>query len=483
MEFVFANDNTELTSCKNPTDIVIVPMGVTKIMPHAFKNSNNVRKIILPSTIKFLSRQSFEECPNLEFVEVSSKHNSFGCSYCKCSNLNNIISQDQLLIKVPASITGTFVIPQYITQISEGCFCGCNKITDIIFPSHINAIGRLAFSKCSALTKVTIPKSVTIIEESAFRECQNLKIVLLPNTLSKLSANLFEDCTNLENVYVYDNNDCICELSDALHMKDMVFSKINVLEGNPFARCYNLSEIIHNQILYSPLIVNGICHVPDGVIKIASHAFENKKNLQKVFLPDGLEIIESYAFKNCSNLTHIIIPKSVKHIGNCAFDGCSSLRKIDIETPAQLLEIGFLAFNECVSLKAIIIPKGVTEIKIRTFKNCRNLKHVTLPYTISKINTSAFWGCKNLESVNMSKKWDQYREQLGLPPAINQSAASYSFYDNYELGLSPDGPMKCTEGSINPCPYCGHYGTSPYTDGTARCNDCRRWFKYTQHWF
>ena len=106
-----------------------------------------------------------------------------------------------------------------------------------------------------------------------------------------MSANLFEDCSNLENVYVYDNDDCIFELSDALHMKDMLFSKKTILEGNPFTRCHHLNEIIHNHKLYSPLIVNGICHVPDGVITIASHAFENKNNLQKVFLPDGLEII------------------------------------------------------------------------------------------------------------------------------------------------------------------------------------------------
>ena len=227
MEFELSNNNTELISCKNPTDVVIVPMGITKIMPHAFKNINNVRKIILPTTIQFLSRRSFEECPNLEYVEVSSKHDSFGCSYCKCSNLNKIISQDQLLIKVPANVTGTFVVPQNITQISEGCFCGCNQITDIIFPSQINAIGPLAFSKCSSLTTLTIPKSVTFIGESAFRECENLRWVLLPNTLSKLSANLFAYCPNLEHVYVYDNNDCIFELSDALHMKDMVFSKKN----------------------------------------------------------------------------------------------------------------------------------------------------------------------------------------------------------------------------------------------------------------
>lgn len=132
MDFTLSNDGTELISCTNHAEIVIVPEGINKIMPHAFKENINVRKIILPSTVKSLARQSFEECSNLESVETSGKHSSFGCSYCKCDSLKDIIIQDQTLIKVPSSVTGTFVIPQKITKISEGCFCGCDKITDII---------------------------------------------------------------------------------------------------------------------------------------------------------------------------------------------------------------------------------------------------------------------------------------------------------------------------------------------------------------
>lgn len=479
MEFLFLNNNTELISCNDPTEIVSVPFGVTKIMPNAFKN-DLVKKIILPTSVKSLARGSFTECQHLEFVEMPSNPKCFGCSFCKCQNLKGIISKDNSLIKVFKDLSGNFIVPPNITYISEGCFCGCDNISSIVFPSGLKAIGRLAFNKCSKLETITIPETVKYIGESAFKECYNLKKVLIPRSLTKLSPNLFEDCTNLEEINIYDKKNSI-PISELIDLQDTCKDKL-VFIGNPFTHC-NKIEIIHNKQLYSPLIKNRSYSIPEGIIKICSHAFENRKALKRVYLPNGLESIESYAFKDCYNLTDITIPSSVKYIKDFAFSGCSSIRKICFKDNSKLSEIGMYAFCGCTSLKSIIIPQGLTEIKIKTFKDCTNLKDITLPPSIQRIHTSAFNGCNNIENVNMSKKWDKHREKLGLP-SINRTNTSYrSLNDNYELGIFPDGPMLCTQGSINPCPYCGHYGTSPYTDGNAQCNDCKRWFKYTQHWF
>ena len=83
----------------------------------------------------------------------------------------------------------------------------------------------------------------------------------------------------------------------------------------------------------------------------------------------------------------------------------------------------------------------------------------------------------------MSDGWD--REKLGLPSAP-PSMTNHYYNDDDEitgLGATDDGPMLCTEGRVWPCPYCGSDAVDTYIDGTAQCNNCHRWYKYTQSWF
>lgn len=45
--------------------------------------------------------------------------------------------------------------------------------------------------------------------------------------------------------------------------------------------------------------------------------------------------------------------------------------------------------------------------------------------------------------------------------------------------LQPDeSKMVFTHGRLTPCPYCGSNGINTYTDGTAQCYDCGKWFRY-----
>lgn len=45
--------------------------------------------------------------------------------------------------------------------------------------------------------------------------------------------------------------------------------------------------------------------------------------------------------------------------------------------------------------------------------------------------------------------------------------------------LPPDeSKMVFTHGRLTPCPYCGSNGINTYTDGTAQCYDCGKWFRY-----
>lgn len=76
--------------------------------------------------------------------------------------------------------------------------------------------------------------------------------------------------------------------------------------------------------------------IPEGVVSIASHAFEGC-NAISITLPNSIMQIGDYSFKNCYNLETINLPNSLKIIGEGAFENCEIL---DIAIPKTVSRIG-----------------------------------------------------------------------------------------------------------------------------------------------
>ena len=53
--------------------------------------------------------------------------------------------------------------------------------------------------------------------------------------------------------------------------------------------------------------------------------------------------------------------------------------------------------KNCVSLKEITLPEGVSIIDVATFKNCESLSKVTVSGALTLIREDAFEGCGNVE--------------------------------------------------------------------------------------
>lgn len=119
------------------------------------------------------------------------------------------------------------------------------------------------------------------------------------------------------------------------------------------------------------------------VTKISEKAFNSCGSLS-TFRADYIsQIEEGYksgyvctgSFYGCTGLKRISL-KSIQSIGECAFRGCSSLIKVDLGT--HPVDIEGYAFEDCTSLKYIVIPAGST---YRYSNNCE------------------FSGCSMLQSI------------------------------------------------------------------------------------
>ena len=164
--------------------------------------------------------------------------------------------------------------------------------------------------------------------------------------------------------------------------------------------------------------------------------------LESVTLPSTLEVIPNAAFRNCSSLASIEIPSGVTQIlgeltrsDRAVFGGCTSLKTITI--PASVTYIGgyafassgletitfekrtlvydeegnltnglvmeqYAVFENCTSLKSLVLPEGLTKIGNCFAKGCSALTSLTLPSTLSALDGSQhFYGTALTEVIGL----------------------------------------------------------------------------------
>ena len=65
-------------------------------------------------------------------------------------------------------------------------------------------------------------------------------------------------------------------------------------------------------------------------------------------------------------------------------------------------------YRDCVNLKEILIPYGITFIGDDCFENCVSLEKVTLPASITEIYSTAFTNCSSLSEIKFNGTMEQW---------------------------------------------------------------------------
>ena len=85
----------------------------------------------------------------------------------------------------------------------------------------------------------------------------------------------------------------------------------------------------------------------------------------------------------------MIIPDTVGQVGEQVFYDCRNLREITLGKN-QKGTLGTSGFNQCITLRKIEIPDGITGIGDSAFCNCVSLEDVVIPDSVTEIADSAF---------------------------------------------------------------------------------------------
>ena len=114
------------------------------------------------------------------------------------------------------------------------------------------------------------------------------------------------------------------------------------------------------------------------------------------------------AFENCTTIKSVIIPESIQWIGTYAFRGCSGLESVTFNEGLKTIYGG--AFYGC-PITSLVIPNSVTTINTYNegssaypdyrgaFENCDKLKNIIIGDGLTSIAIDTFRDCALLNSV------------------------------------------------------------------------------------
>ena len=176
---------------------IIIPDSVTSIGDHAFSLCRSLTNIIIPDSVTSIEEYAFSFCDSLTGIYVSTENGE----YCN-DEFGVLYNKDKTVLVAAPGAMKEYTIPNSVTSIGGGAFCGCSNLTNIAIPDSITSIGGHAFSNCSSLIDITIPESVASIGQYAFENCTNLASIIIPEGITSISEGMFVECSSLTSITI-----------------------------------------------------------------------------------------------------------------------------------------------------------------------------------------------------------------------------------------------------------------------------------------
>lgn len=332
---------------------------------------------------------------------------SKGLTFQRCEGGYKLISMGKCTDKhlvVPKTHKGRLVV-----EIASSALAGA-KIESAFIPETVKRIGDYVFSGCRSLTTVTFSEGIEEIGKAIFKDTY-IDTVVFPKSVIKYGSGI-----------------------------PTQYTLLTVLSGSKIKHITLGGAIDNFGIMLNNIDVETITF-HEGYKTISSNAFDDCKNLKKIYLPSTIERVEwaKIALSTPPNYTIYANPKSepnrvfYNHSGNLTSDVkvlASACFEFDnfksIKLHEGIISICRSAFFECKSLESVNIPSTVKYLGKLAFYNCESLKSVTLPEGLEHIGGEAFHSCKSLTSITLPDSVDY----VGPNVVGNCTSLKFNEYDN-----------------------------------------------------
>ena len=377
-----------------PSEIKGTP--VVRIQGYSFEEFDEIKRVVIPESVKTIEDSAFVECLNLTSVVIPPSVEAIGdYAFASCRSLVKIsdCDDDEIVQKtfwdnVPLrtqiedprrrktkdaiqttfwdeeELTTTFlpkgvkrygkdvfagcysirklVVPEGVEALSEEMFDSCESLTSVRLPSSVRTIGVHAFWDCHSLMRVELQEGVKSILDGAFESCRALKSILLPRSLNYIASDAFEDC--VAQLIVHEGSyaehwACAHDLTYEVKR----FYRYQEREDGVVITGVDRATLTHNNQLVIPATLDG-----KRVVAIGRGAFVGWDSLRDVAVPECVTALDERAFARCSALEVVLLPEGLREIANGAFARCYALSSVSI--PDEVEIIGDDAFELCPAI-------------------------------------------------------------------------------------------------------------------------------------
>lgn len=266
---VLTENTVEVVSNNNPYvgDIIIPEKVVYQSsqfdvvsIGDVFSENRNISSIILPNTIKNLSKGCFQDCVKLSSVTLGNE----------ILGIPDECFKNCLLLSI-------VVLPGKLETIGKNAFEGCQSLNSISFPDCLKRLETGAFINCGGLSEISLPQHIDYMGTSVFMGCSNLQLVNWSRNMYSINDYTFKDCASLNNINSLNN--------------------IIKIGQEAFRNCSSLQSI----------------NLGEEILTIGNFAFANS-GIKDFVVAKSVESIESDAFSNCASLTLLTFVESERPI-------------------------------------------------------------------------------------------------------------------------------------------------------------------------
>lgn len=389
--------NGAFLKCKSLTEIDI-PNDVRVIEEGAFSECSSLTNVQLPNTITEIKEKTFSDCINLKSIYLPDSLKIVGTSaFYNCSSLS------------------TVRMSEGIERVEENAFCG----TEFLKSGMADEYGSVYLGKVLLYNKglnntVIVKDSTKVIANAVFINNSGLREIELPEGIIEIGDNCFENCIELKKINIKEGLKRIGINAFAHSGLEEVKLPESIIEiGNgAFNNCKDLYDInlpseiesIAGYSLENTKYLNNIEQDEYGCKYVENILLSSENNGSSIIrIKAGTRVIGAQAFENRNDIEEVYIPKSVETICAEAFFQCSNLRKVDFEDGIKLREIHYFTFVGCVKMENIDLPNSLTAIYAYSFGDCSFTK-IKIPENVEYLDSFAIRECYSLKEIELPER-------------------------------------------------------------------------------
>lgn len=421
---------------------LIVPEGVEKVVFDRNDRIEEMTAIIMPDTVKEMKGYlNCNYCENLKYLRLSHSMKEIPQEAFYSLNMEELVIPEGVEVIGSGAFRYASIksvsLPSTLKFILPGAFNRCN-LEEIVIPAGVKAIFPEAFSGNSDLSRVTLLSDETIVMSGAFEDCaiENEEELYASHPLGDRTFGMGEETygdveqrnwrdevTGIRRELTYipeyycgplriaEGTEAYPDIEDysgitELYLPDSITDKYFKITRN-VTKVHVPSHVTYLRLMYLSKLEE--FNIPEGVTEIKI----SKSPIQTLDIPEGVTEID---INDMPELKEIKLPSSLT---NLSLQNCPKLEDFDIPTSVTEISNGFL--TDCVSLKSVKIPDGITsvpdctarrckfteltipasviEIKDNAFSDNDVIEQVTIPASVKKIGSRTFEDCPNLKTV------------------------------------------------------------------------------------